>query len=155
MGTHKEILNKYWGFEEFRPVQEDIIKDIISGKDVFAMLPTGGGKSLCYQLPGIIRKGLTIVVSPLISLMQDQIKQLNDRDIKAKAIISGMSYREIDITLDNVRFGNYDFLYVSPERLQTKLFLERFKLMDVSRVLLCHTRQGVQHRCQYYNDAKL
>ena len=124
MHTTKNILKKYWGFETFRPTQEDIVSDILKGQDVFALLPTGGGKSLCYQLPGLLMDGLTIVISPLISLMQDQVKQLNEKGIKATCLYSGLSYREIDTTLDNVRFGDYKFLYVSPERIQTKIFIE-------------------------------
>ena len=117
MDTTNKILKKYWGFENFRPGQENIIKDVVSGKDLLALLPTGGGKSLCFQLSGILRGGLTLVISPLISLMQDQVEQLEKRGLKTACICSGMSYREIDNTLDNVRFGDYQFLYVSPERL--------------------------------------
>ena len=99
MDTTKNILKKYWGFDAFRASQEDIINDILKGRDVFALLPTGGGKSLCYQLPGIMMEGVTIVISPLISLMHDQVKQLNEKGIKATSIYSGLSYREIDNTL--------------------------------------------------------
>ena len=105
MEKSREILKQYWGFEQFRPLQETIVDDSIYGFDVLALLPTGGGKSICFQVPGIAREGITIVISPLIALMQDQVSNLEKRGIKAKAIVSGMSYREIDITLDNARFG--------------------------------------------------
>lgn len=132
----QEILKKYWGYDQFRPVQEEIIDDVINGYDVLALLPTGGGKSICFQVPGLIREGITLVISPLIALMQDQVNNLQQKGIRAKAIISGMSYREIDITLDNAQFGGLDFLYTSPERIQSALFIERFKRMNVGLIVV-------------------
>jgi ATP-dependent DNA helicase RecQ len=117
-------------------MQEEIVDDAINGNDVLALLPTGGGKSICFQVPGIAREGITIVISPLIALMQDQVQNLEKIGIRAKAITSGMSYREIDIILDNARFGGLDFLYTSPERIQSKLFIERFKLMNVGLIVV-------------------
>jgi len=116
------LLNKYWGYDSFRPLQEQIIDAAIYGKDVFALLPTGGGKSICYQIPGIAREGICLVISPLIALMQDQIDQLVKRGVRATSISSTMSYREIDIVLDQAKFGAFDFLYTSPERLNSRLF---------------------------------
>jgi ATP-dependent DNA helicase RecQ len=123
-----EILKKYWDFDAFRLSQESIIDDAIYGHDVLALLPTGGGKSICFQVPGLAREGITVVISPLIALMQDQVQNLVSKGIRAKAITSGMTYREIDVLLDNARFGGIDFLYTSPERIQSALFQERFKL---------------------------
>lgn len=136
MDKSREILKKYWGFDKFRSLQEDIVDDVIYGHDTLALLPTGGGKSICFQVPGIAREGITIVISPLIALMQDQVNNLVSKSIRAKAIISGMSYREIDITLDNARFGGLDFLYTSPERIQSKLFIERFKGMNIGLIVV-------------------
>ena len=109
----KEILKKYWGYTSFRPKQEEIIKSALAGEDVLAILPTGGGKSLCFQLPAMMRDGLAIVVSPLISLIRDQVQNLRSRGIKAVAVHSGMTRREIDLTLDNAVYGDYKFLYLS------------------------------------------
>lgn len=136
MEKSREILKKYWGFDQFRSIQEEIVDDVIYGHDTLALLPTGGGKSICFQIPGIAREGITLVVSPLIALIQDQVTNLQAKGIRAKSIISGMSYREIDITLDNARFGGLDFLYTSPERLQSKLFIERFKLMNIGLIVV-------------------
>lgn len=136
MNKSIEILQKYWGHSSFRLGQEEIIQDVIYGHDTLALLPTGGGKSVCFQIPGISREGITIVISPLIALMQDQVDTLNKKGLRAKALISGMSYRELDITLDNARFGGLDFLYTSPERIQSALFIERFKLMNVGLIVV-------------------
>ncbi len=136
MDKSREIVKKYWGFDRFRPMQEEIVDTVIYGHDTLALLPTGGGKSLCFQVPGIAREGITLVISPLIALMQDQVSNLQSKGIRAKSIISGMSHREIDITLDNARFGGLDFLYTSPERIQSKLFLERFKGMNVGLIVV-------------------
>ena len=131
-----EILKKYWGFDSFRLSQEAIVDDAIYGHDVLALLPTGGGKSICFQVPGLAREGITLVISPLIALMQDQVQNLESKGIRAKAITSGMRYKEIDMLLDNARFGGIDFLYTSPERIQSSLFQERFKLMRVALIVV-------------------
>lgn len=152
-------MQHFWGYNQFRPLQEDIIDSAIYGHDTLALLPTGGGKSICFQIPGIAREGLTIVISPLIALMQDQVKNLKNRGIQAQAIYSGMSFREIDILLDNAVFGGVDFLYVSPERLQTKIFIERFKKMNVGLLVVdeahCISEWGHDFRPAYRDIAKL
>lgn len=154
-----EILSNYWGYSQFRPLQEEIVDAAIYGKDVLALLPTGGGKSICFQVPGIAREGITIVVSPLIALMEDQVTQLQKRGIRAKALTSGLSFREIDILLDNAKFGGVDFLYISPERIQTRLFQERVKQMEIGLFVVdeahCISEWGHDFRPAYTEVAKL
>lgn len=114
---YKEILKQYWGYDNFRGIQEDIINSIGEDRDTLGLMPTGGGKSITFQVPALAKEGLCIVITPLISLMKDQVQNLKKRGIKALAIYSGMSRQEIIVTLENCIFGNYKFLYISPERL--------------------------------------
>ena len=155
----KDILTTYWGYTHFRPQQEEIIKNILAGDDTIALLPTGGGKSLCYQLPAMLLDGLTVVVSPLVALMKDQVIGLQEKGIKALSITSGISYGELDTLLDNCIYGNYKLLYVSPERLQQELVQERLKLMNVSLIAVdeahCISQWGHDFRPAYRDISKL
>ncbi len=155
----REILKKYWGYDQFRPLQTEIIQSVIDGKDTLALLPTGGGKSICYQVPALVKDGICLVVSPLIALMTDQVEQLRKRGIKALMVHSGMSHESVDITLDNAIYGDYKFLYVSPERLKSHLFIERFKQMPISFVAIdeahCISQWGHDFRPAYREISKL
>ena len=119
---YRKILKEYWGHDDFRGIQREIIESIGSGKDTLGLMPTGGGKSVCFQVPTIAMDGMCIVVTPLIALMKDQVSQLRMREIKAEAVYSGMMRNDIERVLENCVFGNFKFLYVSPERLTTELF---------------------------------
>lgn len=153
------ILERYWNFTEFRNNQEAIINAVIEGEDTFVLLPTGGGKSLCFQIPALIKEGICIVVSPLIALMRDQVQTLKNKGIKAMAITSGISYNDLDILLDNCIYGNYKFLYLSPERLQQELVQERIKQMPVNLIAVdeahCISQWGSDFRPAYKNIALL
>lgn len=148
-----KILEQYWGYKQFRPLQEDIVKTVLAGNDLLALLPTGGGKSICFQVPGLMLDGVCIVVSPLIALMKDQVTNLKKKGIKADLISSANSYRETDILLDNAVYGNTKFLYVSPERLKNELFLERLKRMKVGVIAIdeahCISQWGYDFRPAY------
>jgi len=153
------ILKTYWGYDQFRPLQEDIIQSVLAGQDTLALLPTGGGKSICFQVPALALDGLCLVITPLIALMKDQVEQLQKRGITAVAVYSGMHRREIDIILDNCVYGNVRFLYLSPERLLTELFQERVKRMKVSLLAVdeahCISQWGYDFRPPYLQLAEL
>ncbi len=154
-----EILKTYWGYDSFRPLQEDIIKSVLSGKDTLGLMPTGGGKSLTFQVPALALEGLCVVVTPLIALMKDQVENLKKRDIRAAAIYSGLTSKEILQKLDNAVNGAYKFLYVSPERLATAIFITKVKQMDVSLIAVdeshCISQWGYDFRPSYLKISEI
>ena len=157
--TPADVLKEYWGYDSFRPKQEDIVTAALDGKDVLAILPTGGGKSVCFQVPAMMRDGIALVVTPLIALMKDQVQNLNDRGIKALCVNAGMGRREVDLTLNNALYGDFKFLYVSPERLGTERFRSYVQEMNVSYIVVdeahCISQWGYDFRPDYLQIGKL
>lgn len=157
--TIQEILKQYWNHDAFRPMQQEIIQSVLLGHDTLALLPTGGGKSVCFQVPALAKEGICIVVSPLIALMKDQVENLKAKGIDAVQIVSGMSKREIDLALDNCIYGAVKFLYLSPERLLSELVRERIKYMDVNLIAVdeahCISQWGYDFRPPYLHIADL
>ena len=153
------ILERYWNYTSFRPYQEEIIQSILDHNDTFALLPTGGGKSICFQVPALIKDGICIVVSPLIALMKDQVNSLKEKGIKAMSITSGIKYNELDTLLDNCIYGNYKFLYLSPERLQQDIVKHRIEQMNVNLIAVdeahCISQWGNDFRPAYKSIAIL
>ncbi len=159
MNIYQQILSRYWGYKEFRPIQEDIIKSVANGYDTLGLMPTGGGKSITFQVPGLAKEGICLVITPLIALMKDQVEKLRKLGIKALAIYSGMARDEIDIALENCIYGNYKFLYLSPERLGSELFRMRVREMNVNLVAVdeshCISQWGYDFRPSYMRIADL
>src|ERR1700710_2473478 len=157
--TIQQILKKYWNHDAFRPMQEEIIQSVLEGKDTLALMPTGGGKSICFQVPALAKEGICIVVSPLIALMKDQVENLKAKGIEAVSIVSGMNRREVDIALDNCIYGPIKFLYLSPERLLSDLVRERIKYMRVNLIAVdeahCISQWGYDFRPPYLPIADL
>ena len=157
--TPSEVLKAYWGYDSFRPKQEEIVRAALDRKDVLAILPTGGGKSVCFQVPAMMKEGIAIVVTPLIALMKDQVQNLNDRGIKALCVNAGMGRREVDLALNNAAYGDFKFLYVSPERLGTSLFRSYLQEMNVSYIVVdeahCISQWGYDFRPDYLQIGQL
>ncbi|MBI9052226.1 MAG: RecQ family ATP-dependent DNA helicase [Bacteroidales bacterium] len=157
MNKYEQILTKHWGYSSFRPLQEDIIQSVMDGKDTLALLPTGGGKSITFQVPSLAKEGICIVITPLIALMKDQVENLQKRNIKAISIYSGMTRNEIDIALDNCIYGKVKFLYISPERISTEIFQHRVKHMQVNLIAIdeahCISEWGYDFRPSYLKIA--
>ena len=157
--TPLEILARYWHYDSFRPLQEEIIDSLLSGHDTLALLPTGGGKSLCYQIPALAKEGVALVVSPLIALMKDQVRSLTEKHIKARCLVSGMTKREIEIVLNNCINDRVKLLYVSPERLQSRTFIDHLRQMNVSLIAVdeahCISQWGYDFRPPYCEIARI
>jgi ATP-dependent DNA helicase RecQ len=159
LSEFQQILTKYWGYAAFRPLQEEIIESVANGKDTLGLMPTGGGKSVTYQVYSLSKPGICLVITPLIALMKDQVENLNERGIKALAIYSGMTLPEIKIAFDNAAWGHYKFLYLSPERISTERFKERIKQLDVNLIAVdeahCISQWGYDFRPSYLKIAEL
>ena len=159
MADYLSILRQYWGYNSFRGIQEDIIRSIGEGHDTLGLMPTGGGKSITFQVPALAKDGLCLVITPLIALMKDQVHNLRKRGIKALAIYAGMSREEIVTTLENCIFGNYKFLYISPERLSSDLFRTKLRRMQVCMITVdeshCISQWGYDFRPAYLKIAEV
>ena len=157
--TAQEVLKEYWGYDGFRPMQEEIIDAALEGKDVLAILPTGGGKSICFQVPGLMKEGLTLVVTPIIALMKDQVRNLSGKGIRAIAVHAGMSRHEVDLALNNAAYGDFKFLFLSPERLGTRLFKSYVEVLPINLIVVdeahCISQWGYDFRPDYLRIGEL
>ena len=159
MADYREILKRYWGYDNFRGIQEEIVRSVGEGRDTLGLMPTGGGKSVAFQVPALARPGLCLVVTPLIALMKDQVQNLRKRGIKAAAVYSGMTREEIVVALENCIFGDYKFLYISPERLSTEIFRVKLRKMNVSMITVdeahCISQWGYDFRPSYLKISEI